>query len=351
MAPKGAFVTLKRLIRAGLVVGLSASLQLAVSEVLLAQQTPPGPAPQGATGGPQPGRGRVDPRVQQRTYTFADTSEQLPYALYVSSKVTKDKKNPLIISLHGLGGNQDTMVRESLGAVELAEQGGYILATPMGYNCGGWYGIPAGARGGGGRGPAAPAPPQAGAAQAGAPQAAAPQAGAPNANAAGAPQRGGGRGGRGGGQACTGGGTAVTDAAKVRELSEKDVMTVLDMLRKEFNVDERRIYVMGHSMGGSGTLHLASKYPQIWAAAAAIAPPGAGGAGVAESLGMSKLPTFVVQGDMDTAVPVNGTRQFIERLKAQNATYEYLEIPGADHSITGIPEIYKFFAKHTKPAR
>jgi dipeptidyl aminopeptidase/acylaminoacyl peptidase len=137
----------------------------------------------------------------------------------------------------------------------------------------------------------------------------------------------------------------------VRELSEKDVMTVLDMMRKEFNVDERRIYVMGHSMGGSGTLYLASKYPQIWAAAAAIAPPGAGGPGVAESLGMSKLPTFVVQGDMDTAVPVNGTRQFIERLKAQNATYEYLEIPGADHSITGIPEIYRFFEKHSKPAR
>ena len=151
--------------------------------------------------------------------------------------------------------------------------------------------------------------------------------------------------------ACPGGGTAVTDNAKVRELSEKDVMTVLDMMRKEFNVDERRIYIMGHSMGGSGTLYLASKYPQIWAAAAPIAPPGAGGPGVAESLGMSKLPTFVVQGDADTAVPVAGTRAFIDRLKAQNAVYEYLEIPGATHNITGIPEIYKFFEKHSKPAR
>jgi hypothetical protein len=139
----------------------------------------------------------------------------------------------------------------------------------------------------------------------------------------------------------------VTENAKVRELSEKDVMTVLDMMRKEFNVDERRIYIMGHSMGGSGTLYLASKYPQIWAAAAPIAPPGAGGPGVAESLGMSKLPTFVVQGDADTAVPVAGTRAFIDRLKAQNAVYEYLEIPGATHNITGIPEIYKFFEKHS----
>ena len=134
-------------------------------------------------------------------------------------------------------------------------------------------------------------------------------------------------------------------------MSEKDVMTVLDMMRKEFNVDERRIYLMGHSMGGSGTLYLAAKHPQIWAAVAPIAPPGAGGAGVAESLGMSKLPTFVVQGDADTAVPVAGTRAFIDRLKAQNAVYEYLEIPGATHNITGIPEIYKFFEKHSRPAR
>src|SRR5687767_7447752 len=134
-------MTSKRLMRAGLVVGLTASLHFAVSQVQLAQ-APPASAPQGAAGAPQAGRGggqrgRVDPRVQQRTYTFTDTNEQIPYALFVSSKVTKEKKNPLIVSLHGLGGNQDTMVRESLNAVELAEQGGYILVTPMGYNCGG----------------------------------------------------------------------------------------------------------------------------------------------------------------------------------------------------------------------
>jgi predicted peptidase len=141
---------------------------------------------------------------------------------------------------------------------------------------------------------------------------------------------------------------------KKREASEKDVMAVLDMIRKEFNVDDRRIYVMGHSMGGSGTLYLASKYPQIWAAAGAIAPPGAGGPGVAESLGMSKLPTMVTQGDADTAVPVAGTRAFIDRLKAQNAVYEYIEEPGADHGTiiaAHMADIFRYFGQHTKPAK
>ena len=37
-------------------------------------------------------------------------------------------------------------------------------------------------------------------------------------------------------------------------------MNLLAMARKEFNVDERRTYLMGHSMGGAGTLYLGSKY-------------------------------------------------------------------------------------------
>ena len=126
-----------------LAAGLIVSVQLAVGQPSFAQQATPqaAPATGAAAGG---GRGAVDSRVQQRTYTFADTNEQMPYALFVSSKVTKDKKNPLIVSLHGLGGDQNTMVRESLRSVELAEQGGYILVAPMGYNSGGWYGIPPG---------------------------------------------------------------------------------------------------------------------------------------------------------------------------------------------------------------
>jgi predicted esterase len=340
---------LKRVIRAGLAIGLAMSLHMARPQVLPAQQAPPTAAPQGVPNAPPAGRGRIDPRVQQRTYTFTETSEQMPYTLFVSSKVSSDSKSPLIVALHGLGGNHETMVRESLRTVELAEQGGYVLVAPMGYNCGGWYGIPAGApRGGGaaaGRGQTAAGTPPA-APPGGAQQAAAPQIGEPNAAAGAAPQRGAGA-GRGGAMACAGGGMAVTDTARVRELSEKDVMTVLDMVRKEFNVDERRIYLMGHSMGGSGTLYLGAKHASVWAAVAAIAPPGAGSA---EGLAAARMPVFIVQGDMDTAVPVAGTRRYIERLRELNATYEYLEIPSADHSITGIPEIYQFFEKHSRPA-
>jgi len=278
------------------------------------------PGPQAPRGGGI--RGRVDPRVQQRTYLFKDTNEELPYALFVSSKVSKNKKNPLIVALHGLGGDQNTMVRESFRAVELAEDGGYILVAPMGYNSGGWYGIPVGAPRGN-RGPG------------------------DGTNPAATPPRGN---GAGRGFNPTAGGTAVTDPAKVRELSEKDVMNVLDMIRKEFNVDERRTYLMGHSMGGAGTLYLGVKYASNWAAIAAIAPAAFGLN--PDTLGTIKdMPVIIVQGDADTAVPVANTRRWADKLKELNMTHEYHEIPGGDHGSvisTGMPDIFAFFRKHAK---
>lgn len=172
------------------------------------------PAPTQATPGPGRGRGPIrppDPRVQQRKYHFANTEEDLPYALYVSSKVTKDKPAPLTVALHGLGGHHNSLLRGN--AVDLAEEGGYILAGPMGYSSRGWYGTPVGTP----RAGATPRPPN--------------------------PE-------------------AAKDPPNLRELSEKDVMNVLELIRKEFNVDPNRTYLMGHSMGGGGRFTSARNTPR-----------------------------------------------------------------------------------------
>src|SRR5690348_1187765 len=94
-----------------------------------------------------PGRGRgpgpvrpPDARVQQRTYHFAEADKDMPYALYVSSKVTKAKAAPLIVALHGMGGDHNSLLRGN--AIDLAEEGGYVLVGPMGYNPQGWFGSP-----------------------------------------------------------------------------------------------------------------------------------------------------------------------------------------------------------------
>ena len=326
--------------KSALIVALVSGFLFASTQVHLGQQPAQQPGPAAAAApGQRGGRGAVDPRVQQRKYLFQDTNEQLPYAVFVSSKVSRDKKNPLIIALHGLGGDQNTMMRGN--ALQLAEEGGYIFVGPMGYNSGGWYGAPARFGGGGGRG--------GGRGGAGAPR------GANGAPPAEAPQ--------GGAVAARGpaptpaGGTAITDPAKLHEASEKDVMNVLDMIRKEFNVDENRTYLMGHSMGGAGTMYLGVKYASIWAAIGAEAPATAPAGLDPDSFSLEpakNVPMIIVQGDMDTLVPVAGARRWIDKMKELKMTHEYVEVAGGDHGsvlTTGAPDIFAFFGKHTKAAR
>ncbi len=186
---------------------------------------------------------------------FAETNEDIPYALFVSSKVKKDKKAPLIVTLHGIGGTHTTMMRPN--AIDLAEAGGYILLAPMGYNPRGWFGAPApqGRRGAAPDGRAANAAPPNGAGAA-----------SPGPNASAAPPQG----RRGAIPANVL--SDPNDPPNLRELSEKETLEVIELVRKEFKVDDDRTYVMGHSMGGAGALYLAIKYPQRWAAAVALAP-------------------------------------------------------------------------------
>ena len=298
-----------------------------------AQPTAPG-AP-AAPAAPAPGRGRgpqpVDPRVQIRSHHFAETNEEIPYALFVSSKVKKGEKAPMIVTLHGLGGTHTTMMRPN--AIDLAEAGGYILLAPMGYNPRGWFGAPA-PQGRRGAPPAAVtpgAPPQAG--QRGVAPGGTPGAGAPQ-----------GRGGRGPG------GANAADPPNLRELSEKETLQVIELVRKEFTVDDTRTYVMGHSMGGAGALYLAIKYPERWAAAAAIAPA----AFSVDSKGLStvpRMPFMIVHGDMDTVVPPSVGRAWAEAMKSLNMTYEYVEVPGGDHGTvisSHQADIFAFFARHTR---
>jgi predicted peptidase len=268
---------------------------------------------------------QIDPRAQSRTYHFADTDEDMPYCVFASSKVSAREPAPLIISLHGLGAGPQIMCNST--AVDLAEKGGYILAAPMGCNEGGWYGSPVLRR-----------PPRAGDDQA----AAAP----PESDGKCHPGSGGFRRGS----------TPPAQPENIAELSEKDVMNVLAMVRKEFNVDARRIYLTGHSMGGAGTYFLGSKHADIWAAIAPVAPAAFGMMAnrvqYLQPLKDAHVPIMVVHGDMDEAVPVATSRDnWVPSMKELGIEHEYVELPGVTHGpvITqSQPSIYEFFGKHSK---
>jgi dipeptidyl aminopeptidase/acylaminoacyl peptidase len=65
------------------------------------------------------------------------------------------------------------------------------------------------------------------------------------------------------------------------------------------------------------------------------------------------MPVILVQGDADTAVPVEMVRQWADELKELDMIHEYHEIAGGDHGSViadGMPDIFAFFARHSKTA-
>jgi poly(3-hydroxybutyrate) depolymerase len=236
----------------------------------------------------QPGRKATasQARIQKKTYDFKDAGKEMEYALFVPSTYDKAKKTPLVIALHGLGSNPQQIMRYP-GLTDLAERYGYIVAAPMGYNFGGWYGIKI-------------------------------PFGKPN-------------------------------PENLQELSEKDVMNVLELVRKDFNTDPDRTYLMGHSMGGGGTFHLGIKYPDQWAALAPVAPA------LFEPIGglekARNIPVILVQGDADLLCPVSRARQWAAEMKKLEMDYRYVEIAGGDHisvAFKNLPEVFAFFDLHKR---
>jgi dienelactone hydrolase len=294
---------------------LGALLLLPTALALAQDGRPPQVYPPGIRGGSEvvPEKG-----VEIRHYTFQPTGEQLPYSVFVSSKVRKDTPAPLIIALRGFTGTTLTFVRGT--AVDLAEQGGYILVGAIGYNNRAGFGVQTPPR------PAAGAAPATGATNA-PPPPPMPRVLPPLV-----------------------GGTAETDPAKVTAYSEQDVMNVLDLVRRDFNIDERRIYLVGHSQGGGGARHLAEKYPDIWAGVAMLAPA-LFNVQVTQQSRITKIPLLLAVGEKDTLI--GGIRDFSARLDQLKVAHEFIVKPVLDHGtiIMGAePEVFGFFARHVKPA-
>jgi poly(3-hydroxybutyrate) depolymerase len=230
-------------------------------------------------------------RIEKKTYEFKDAEKEMEYGLFVPSKYDKEKKTPLIVALHGLTSNPQQILRYP-GFTDLAEKHGYIVVAPMGYNDHGWYGQLT---------------------------------------------RVGGRG---------------DDPKNLHELSEKDVMNVFEIIRKDYNIDPDRTYLMGHSMGGGGTFHIAIKHPEYWAALAPIAPAIFHPTSDLEKI--KQIPVILVQGDKDNLVKVERVRPWAEKMKDLGMTYEYLEIAGGNHidvAFKNLPKIFDFFNAHPKKSK
>jgi predicted peptidase len=236
---------------------------------------------------------------QQRHYFFTEAGADMPYRLYVPASYEPGRATPLVVALHGYGGDQNYFFAAVGELPPLLERHGFIFVAPMGYSTGGWYGAPLDIPGNRPRS-SGQAPP------------------------------------------------AVTQTAdqirRERYLSETDVMNVVALVRREYNVDPDRTFLMGHSMGGMGTYVLGQKYAEQWAAIAVMSGTLADATYDLERL--RNLAVMLSAGEQEAAV-VEAAKAQIEALKDLGIATSLFVAPGATHGsmiAPTMPKVLEFFA-------
>jgi len=222
----------------------------------------------------------------KRHYEFKEAGEIMPYRLYVPTTYKGDRSYPLIVMLHGNGGTENTFMDGYDNQLQrLAEERGYIVVVPLAYRVDGGYGYNNGSR-------------------------------------------------------------AAEEMRKL-QLSEKDVLNVFDLMKNNYRIDANRTYLAGHSMGGSGTWYMGTRYFEPWAALATFA-----GAATPETIPPLKpTPQLIVHGDADATVTVERSRNMVAALKTAGVEHQYIEVPGGTHGSIIAPNLknmFDFFDKHRK---
>jgi poly(3-hydroxybutyrate) depolymerase len=235
---------------------------------------------------------------QYRIYNFPGTGESIPYRLFVPSRWTPNTRLPMLVTLRA-GNTVDGPYRAGNDLVKVAEQRGYLVVTPMGYRglsqpyYGSSYPV---ARP---KGPSTPA-------------------------AGWTPQE--------------------------NERSEQDVMYVIDLVAKEYNVDTGRVFIHGQNPSGSGALHLAAKYPEKFAGLVVSSGPVPPNTYPWDRI-KGKMGFLVIHGDQDTSNPIEASQKMAEEAKAAGVQTVYATVPGGTHLeayLTYAREFFDFLDKQKK---
>jgi poly(3-hydroxybutyrate) depolymerase len=135
-----------------------------------------------------------------------------------------------------------------------------------------------------------------------------------------------------------------------------DALEVLELARERFQTEPRRTWLTGHSMGGHGTWHIGSLFPDRFAAVGPSAGwisfstyagrspeqatdavsvmlrrPMAVSDTLARSRNLQYPGVYILHGDADDNVPVEQARQMRSELAQFHPDFVYKEQPGAGH--------------------
>ena len=129
---------------------------------------------------------------------------------------------------------------------------------------------------------------------------------------------------------------------------------LLDALLADYQIDPRRIYLTGLSMGGFGTWSWALRRPSVFAALAPICggldgPPSA----VRMVERLKDVPIWAFHGARDPVVPLEAQTRPVEELRRLGGPARLTVYPEAEHdswTVTyGNPELYAWMLAQSRP--
>jgi pimeloyl-ACP methyl ester carboxylesterase len=157
-----------------------------------------------------------------------------------------------------------------------------------------------------------------------------------------------------------------------------DALEVLDQASRRFQTNPRKTFITGHSMGGHGTWHIGSLFPDRFAALGpsagwiSFSTYAGGSPNVAEDPvsqmlrraitasdtlarveNLASQGVYILHGDADDNVPVGQARTMREELAKFHPDFVYKEQPGAGHwwgnACVDWPPMFYFFGNHELP--
>lgn len=126
------------------------------------------------------------------------------------------------------------------------------------------------------------------------------------------------------------------------------IIKLVDWVAERYPIDTDRVYVLGMSLGGYGTIDFTAAYPDRIAAAIAMC----GGGSRRDLSGLNQVPLWILHGTADAAVSVNESRKVKNKMEAAGSTplLRYEEWPGVDHGTYARmfyhPLTYEWLFKH-----
>jgi LysM repeat protein len=126
------------------------------------------------------------------------------------------------------------------------------------------------------------------------------------------------------------------------------IMSVLEWVEARYAVDTNRLYVLGMSLGGYGTIHFVAAYPDKVAAAMALC----GGSNLSDHCSLCQVPLWIMHGTADKAISFSQSQKIVNAMKACGDTsrLRFTKLPGQSHSalakIFYLEETYQWLFAH-----